>query len=254
MPQTIPPPVGSAAGSGVQRLGGLRIDWLTVATVRVQPGKILSDAGDLLTVGAAIDVGWADIDTGAEETDQEYWIWLHNGGATVTISKSSTAPTGVTGGKRCIGWLFNLATGDIQTFVSEPGPDGSLDIRYHVVDPNVELRFVLATPPPTVFSSYDLVALQVTEANLDVPGCGTALVLGLYVQIDSYDDFTLQISLDGTLQYLAITGGGGGASDTQYTGYLPTRGPTLWLRKSGTSGGDTLFGEAHGWRMRRDGL
>jgi hypothetical protein len=100
---------------------GMTLSYSTAAAVSVSTGEVVCStaAGDVRKMRqntAVTSVGWADIDTGAEEASKTYYIYAVADAdattATFKVSLSSTAPTGITSFKR-LGSFYNNADSNI---------------------------------------------------------------------------------------------------------------------------------------------
>jgi hypothetical protein len=106
---------------------GMTISYSSAAAVSVSAGEITcSDtAGDVRKMRknpSATSVGWADIDTLAEGASETFYLFANCDAdaatATFKISRSSTAPTGITYYKR-IGSFYNDASSNITQIIND---------------------------------------------------------------------------------------------------------------------------------------
>lgn len=107
---------------------GRKITYNSAAQLTVTSGEsIVSNSTGtvrlMLANSASTTVTWSDIDTGAEETSTTYYVYdiasaTTDVTATCKISKSATAPSGVTYYKR-LGSFYNDASGNITNIAND---------------------------------------------------------------------------------------------------------------------------------------
>lgn len=225
---------------------GLRLDWVDVDTVRVQPGYCVADDGETILevtdTAGSLDITFADLDTGSRTEDVGYYVWLHDNSGTLegVLSTSATAPTGKTGGKRLIGWIWNAddggaGDGNIARFYTR-AQGTELDYQW-LTDPVGSQRRVLeqTAPQPTTMTQVNCATPGA------VPGSYCAAIRMTVIKFDDYGVYISDRSSTGDEQVL-LFGQGFGTSDINTQVLLVTNGGTsIWFRNDGTSSGDSLY-------------
>lgn len=241
-------PVRSVS-SQVDRYHGLRLDYLTANTLRLQPGAIRADNGTTLEVTSAIDWSWTDIDVGGDDDDvsTHYWLWLSTGGTTLTASKSATAPT-IAGAKALVGWFYNDSAGNIHPFRSRPTGGGDLKIWWRYDGGAANARVVADTG--TQVTSY-------ASGAVDLGALGRApssLCSEVEIHVTHDDNFSHFFSVDGTNDWVVSTLNSTG-KQLDDTAALPMEGSaTYWYKLSGTSASDNTFHHVVSCTLDRSGL
>ena len=110
---------------------GLDLHYLSASTLTIEPGEVTcSNAGGTVRKfranTASTTVTWADIDTGAEASSTDYYVYADCDAATTTatfkISINSSTPTGVTYYER-IGSFYNDSSGNITSVDNDDDDD-----------------------------------------------------------------------------------------------------------------------------------
>jgi hypothetical protein len=99
-----------------------RLSYASASTITVVAGEVTCSSSDgsvrrMRANPSDLTLAWSDIDTGTEDTETTYYVWLVADADAETytgvISESSTEPNGVTYYKR-IGSFYNDASGNIS--------------------------------------------------------------------------------------------------------------------------------------------
>ena len=252
MPFDITIPVaGSGSGSGLtvtdrKSIEGLRLDWVDADTVRVQPGFCVADDGQTILqvtdAATSLNITFADLDSGSRTEDVAYYVWLHDNSGTLegVLSTSATAPTGKTGPKRLIGWIWNAddggsGDGAIARFYTR-SRGSELDYQWLTEPRQPQRRVLIRTAPvPTTMS----------EVNCATPGAVPAsYCAAIRFTVVKFDDFGIYISDRSSTgdEQIFLFGQGFGDSDINTQVLLVTNGGTsIFFRNDGTSSGDKLY-------------
>lgn len=106
---------------------GCKVSYASASTITVAAGQVMiSDGTNYYSVKntSATTVQWSDIDTESEETGITYYLYAYQDAPTTTttfsvaISKSSSAPTGITNYRR-LGSFYNDSDGNITRIVND---------------------------------------------------------------------------------------------------------------------------------------
>ncbi len=117
---------------------GLGVNYLSASTLSVLVGEVAIPNSDDSVIkyrrlSTAASVGWADIDTGAEASSTQYYVYAIGDTAstapTFKISTSSSAPSGITYYLK-IAQFYNDASGNISDVINYRNDNGA---DYHDV-------------------------------------------------------------------------------------------------------------------------
>lgn len=107
---------------------GAQIVYASASTLTVESGEVTLSSSDgsirlMQTNAASTTVAWTDIDTGAEAASTTYYVWafqatVDDADFDVTISTSSTAPSGKTYYRR-LGSFYNDSSSNITNITND---------------------------------------------------------------------------------------------------------------------------------------
>lgn len=211
----------------------------SVATVGVLAGELAIPNSDGSVVRyrrntATTSVTWSNIDTGAETSATQYYIYaVADTDATtftVQISASSSAPSGGTYYRK-IGYFYNDASGDIVNVGNVAGGDVSNSVTE-----------IGASDITTTSSSY----ANMTGMSINFIGSGRPVRIifnGGFDTVGTNTQVAVELTVDGTQKMAGISGGASG-QDNQipviWEGVLSSGAHTIAANWKRLAGSDTV--------------
>jgi len=104
---------------------GLKLSYVDAGTIQVAAGSVVFSNGQSGLNGAATNVTFANLDTGAEAAGTDYYVYAvpdGSGGISFVISASASAPTGYSV-YQLIGWFHNNPASNVSQYSVASGTD-----------------------------------------------------------------------------------------------------------------------------------